>query len=132
MKHFFYNFPNNIHKTKKNIYTEQVTPSPPKKLYGIIGSTFSRIFPGRRLPNRHLTGPNRWLRRARCAMLVPLISQRASGLAWSWMMQGAKTMGACHLEALGMKISEKSGKNGPQLWEFSKGHLHFFQEHLGW
>jgi len=27
-------------------------------MYGIIGSTFSRIFPGRRLPNRHLTGPN--------------------------------------------------------------------------
>ena len=23
-------------------------------------------------------------------------------------------------------------KNGPQLWEFGKGHLHFFQEHLGW
>ena len=46
-------------------------------------------------------------------------------------MQGAKTMGACHLDALGMKISGTSEKNGPQLWEFSEGNLHFFQEHLG-
>ena len=47
MKHFFYNFPYNIHKTEKNIYTEQVTPSPPKKkIYymELLAPPFSRDF----------------------------------------------------------------------------------------
>lgn len=106
-----------IYIIRKNIYTEQVTP-PPKKICMELLAPLPGFFQGGGYPTATWPVPtNRWLRRARCAMLVPLISQRASGLAWSWMMQGAKTMGACHLDEghLGWKSREHPKKRSPVM-----------------
>lgn len=124
MKHFFTTF-QIIYIIRKTIYTEQVTP-PPKKRYMELFHFFQGFFQGGGYPTATWLVPTggsvghgalcwcHWFRRGP-------VDWRGAG--WC---KGQKRWERVTWRHLGRKSREHLKKRSRQLWEFSKGNLHFF------